>query len=102
MAATGVTEFDAPDALDVPAPFVAVEVKVYGVPFVSPVTVHEVAGTVTVQAPPPGEAVTEYDVGVPPEPGGLIVTVAWPSTPATAVGVPGIPGGSAGRVTVKV
>jgi hypothetical protein len=36
---TGVTEFDAADAEPVPTLFVAVTVKVYAVPFVSPVTV---------------------------------------------------------------
>ena len=35
----GVTEFEATDALPVPAIFAAVTVKVYGVPFASPVTV---------------------------------------------------------------
>ncbi len=76
VAAVGVTEFDAPDAPEVPAAFVAVEVKVYAVLLVKPVTVHEVTGTVTVQVPPPGDAVTVYEVGVPPEPGALMVTVA--------------------------
>ena len=46
---TGVTEADAVDALDVPAEFVAVVLNVYAVPFVKPVTIHELAGTVTVQ-----------------------------------------------------
>ena len=102
VAAVGATGFDAADGLEVPAEFVAVDVNVYVESLVNPVTVHEVAGTVTVQLPPPGEAVTVYEVGVPPEPGAVIVTVACPSTPATAVGVPGMPGGSAGRVTVNV
>jgi len=35
----GVTWFDGPDAGPVPAEFVAVTVKVYAVPFASPVTV---------------------------------------------------------------
>ena len=46
---TGVTEADAVDAPDVPAEFVAVVLNVYAVPFVKPVTAHELAGTVTVQ-----------------------------------------------------
>ena len=37
--ATGVTAFDAADAVPVPALLVAVTVKVYDVPLVSPVTV---------------------------------------------------------------
>jgi hypothetical protein len=58
VAAVGVAEFDAADALEVPAAFVAVDVKVYPVPLVRPVTVHAVAGTVTVHVAPPGLAVT--------------------------------------------
>ena len=100
VAAVGLTALEAAEADDVPALLVAVEVKVYELPFVKPVTAQEVAGTVTVQVAPPGEAVTVYEVGVSPLPGGLIVTVACPSTPATAVGVPGVPGGAAWRVTV--
>ena len=45
----GVTEADALDKPDVPAEFVAVVLIVYAVPFVKPVTAHELAGTVTVQ-----------------------------------------------------
>ena len=44
----GVTADDAAETLEVPITFVAVDVKVYEVPFVSPLTVHEVAGAVTV------------------------------------------------------
>jgi hypothetical protein len=44
-------------AADVPLKLVAVEVKVYSVPLVSPVTSQNVAGGVTVQVAPPGEAV---------------------------------------------
>lgn len=54
----GVTALDAADALEVPSPFVAVEVKAYDVPAVRPVTTHEVAGTVTVHVPPAGTDVT--------------------------------------------
>lgn len=56
--ASGVTAVEAADAAEVPALFVAVEVNVYDVPFVSGDTTHEVAGEVTVQVAPPGEAVT--------------------------------------------
>ena len=47
-AAIGLTEPDAAEAEEVPEAFVAVAEKVYGVPVVRPVTVHEVAGLVTV------------------------------------------------------
>ena len=57
-AAIGLTEPDAAEAAEVPVPFVAVAEKVYGVPVVRPVTVHEVAGLVTVQVRPPGDEVT--------------------------------------------
>ena len=89
-AGAGLTEPDAPDPLDVPATLVAVAENVYGVPLVRPVTVHEVAGLVTVQVRPPGADVTVYEAGAPPVPGAT-VTVAEPS-PATAVGVGGVPG----------
>lgn len=56
--AIGVTALLAALAPDVPAEFVAVEVKVYAVPLVRPLTVQEVAGTVTVQVRPPGAEVT--------------------------------------------
>ena len=49
---------DAGDALDVPPTLVAVEVKVYDVPDVSPVTTQEVAGAVTVHVRLPGVEVT--------------------------------------------
>lgn len=58
VAAVGVAELDAADAPEVPAAFVAVDVKVYPVPLVRPVTVHAVAGTFTVHVAPPGLAVT--------------------------------------------
>ena len=58
-------------------------------------TIHEVAGTVTVQVAPPGDAVTVYVAGVPPDDGATTVTLAWPRPP-TAVGVPGVPGGASG------
>jgi hypothetical protein len=47
--------------------------------------VHEPDAPDTVHEPFPGEAVTVYDDGVPPEPGATTVTVADPS-PATTVG----------------
>jgi hypothetical protein len=52
----GVTEFDAADAVLVPAEFVAVTVKVYAVPLLRPETVIGDAAPVPVS--PPGEEVT--------------------------------------------
>ena len=49
----------------------------------------------TVQVAPAGFDVTVYELGVPPEPGGAQLTVAWP-LPAVTVGVPGAPGGASG------
>lgn len=57
-ALVGVTVFEAALAAEVPAPLVALAVKVYEVPLVRPVTSHEVAGELTVQVAPPGEAAT--------------------------------------------
>jgi hypothetical protein len=54
--ACGVALFDALDALLVPMAFVAVTVKVYGVPLVSPVTVSGLLAPVPVI--PPGLEVT--------------------------------------------
>ena len=56
--ASGVTEDDADDADDVPAVFVAVEVNVYAVLLLRPVTVHEPEAPLTVHVLPPGLAVT--------------------------------------------
>ena len=54
-AAFGTTEFEAADAVPVPAELVAVTVMVYAIPFVSPVTVIGLAAPVPVV--PPGFAV---------------------------------------------
>jgi molybdate-binding protein len=54
--AAGIAAFDAGDAGVVPTPLVAVTVKVYDVPVVSPVTTHDVV--VVVQVFPPGLEVT--------------------------------------------
>jgi len=86
VTATGVTAVDGSDTTDSPATFVAITVNVYAVPFVNPVIVHDVAGAFTVHEPPPGPAVTVYDVtGEPPSSAGAVHdTVAEPS-PGTAV-----------------
>ena len=57
VGAAGVTEAEETDAGEVPTAFVAVTANVYGVPLVSPVTVHVVAGALAVQVAPLGEAV---------------------------------------------
>ena len=94
LAAVGVIEFDAVDALDVaPGRLVAVAVNVYDVPGVSGLMTQDVCGGCTVQLPPPEDAVTVYDVIGPPVfgLGGVTVIVAKPA-PATATGAPGVLG----------
>ena len=51
VAGTGVTEFDAADATDVPRLFVAVTVNVYAVPVVKPVTVIALLHVAEVNVP---------------------------------------------------
>jgi hypothetical protein len=88
----GVTEFELPDDVLVPAPFEAVTLKVYGVPAVRPlVIVHEVPADV--QVPPPELAVTVYPVmAEPPVRPAVHDTVTWGAepkpTPATLEAVP--------------
>jgi hypothetical protein len=94
-AAIGLTEPDADDPLEVPEAFVAVAEKVYGVPVVRPVTVHDVAGLVTVQVRPSGVEVTVYEAGAPPVPA-LTVTVADVAPATAAAGVGGVPGAAIG------
>lgn len=92
-----VTDAEAADADDVPPTLVAVEVKVYEFPDVSPVTSHDVEGAVTVHdLVLSSTAVTKYDAGVPPVDGGVIVTVDEVVEVTTAVGVPGVPGAARG------
>jgi hypothetical protein len=90
----GVIELEAADAGPIPAPFVAVTVKVYAVPFVSPTTVMGDIAPVAVM--PPGDDVTVYPViDVPPVKAGAVkVTVARVS-PAVAVSMVGEPGTTA-------
>ena len=96
--ATGVALEDAVELLEEPAPFVAMAENLYAVPFVKPVITHEPLVPVTVQifagdsaVPEVSSAVTVYEEGLPPVLGATTVTVTSPS-PATAVGVPGVPG----------
>ena len=89
-AGCGVTGSDAEEAADVPPPFVAVALNVYDVPFVKPVTVQLPEAPVTVHVKEPGVDVTRYDAGVPPVPAATVTTAE--ETPASAVGVLGVPG----------
>lgn len=70
-------------------------------PLARPVIVQEVAGEITVHVAPPGEAVTVYEVGAPPDVGAAMVIVALPS-PAETVGVPGVPGAATFQIAVNV
>ena len=89
-AGCGVTGSDAEEAADVPPPFVAVALNVYDVPLVKPVTVQLPEAPVTVHVKDPGVEVTRYDAGVPPVPAATVTTAE--ETPASAVGVLGVPG----------
>jgi hypothetical protein len=81
-AAIGVALEEAVEALEVPAPFVAVAENLYAVPFVKLVITHEPLAPVTGQVlagerafPELSSAVTVYEVGVPPLLGATTVTV---------------------------
>ncbi len=63
--------------------------------------VQLVAGDNTVHVAPPGDAVIVYEEGVPPDDGGVTVTIALLS-PGTAVGAPGVPGTAIVHWAVKV
>jgi uncharacterized membrane protein len=90
VVAFGRTMVDADAALEAESyvDLFAMVVKVYAVPLVRPVMVHDPDAPVTVQVAPPGVAVTRYEVGVRPPVGGVTVIVAL-SSPATTVGTPG-------------
>jgi len=94
----GVALVEATEALEVPAPLVAVDENLYAVLLLKPVITHEPDPPVTVQVlsgfravPLLSSAVTVYEEGVPPVLGAATVTVTCES-PATVVGVPGVPG----------
>jgi hypothetical protein len=70
----GVTEFEATLAGLIPLAFVAITVKVYAVPLVSPVTIIGLAEPVPVK--PPGLEVTVYPVIGNPPTGAVKVIVA--------------------------
>ena len=89
--AAGVTADDALEAVPVPMELVAVTVKVYAVPLVSPVTVIGDEAPVAVR--PPGEEVTVYPVIAAPPVfvGAVKLTVALPllTVAEILVGTPG-------------
>src|SRR6187551_3785283 len=89
--ATGVAVFDALDAVLVPILFVALTVKVYPTPLVSPATISGEDDPDAVKLP--GFEVTTYPViGEPPVSAGAVnVTVTWPS-PGVAVPIVGASG----------
>ena len=105
--ADGVTAFDAAEAGPVPIAFVAVTTNVYAVPFVSELTVVDVAGGVPVTvvgvcAVAPMNGVTVYDVIALPLFAGadqLTVADAFPAVAVTAVGAPGAVGAGPEGVT---
>jgi hypothetical protein len=89
VGATGVAELEAAEAVEVPLAFVAVTVKVYAVPFVSPETV---IGLAPVPVSEPGDEVAVNVVMVlPPVAPAVYPTVAEP-LPAVAVPIVGAPG----------
>jgi hypothetical protein len=63
---------------DVPVELVAVALNVYEVPFDNGEIEQAVAGAITAQVAPPGEAVTVYELGAPPFPAARVI-VAPPS-----------------------
>jgi acyl-coenzyme A thioesterase PaaI-like protein len=88
----GVAAAEAIEAAPVPETFVAVTVNVYDVPFVRPVTVHDVVAVVQVNEP--GEDVTVYElIEAPPLLTGAVQdTTDWvlaAPVALTAVGAPG-------------
>ena len=98
-ALVGLTGSEDPDAPEVLVALVAVALKVYSVPLLRPLIVHEPAAPLTMQVfagELSGYAVTVYDDGVPPLPA-LTVIVAEPS-PATAVGAGGVPGAASSAI----
>jgi hypothetical protein len=87
----GVTEFEAELAGPGPLAFVAVTVKVYAAPLVSPATI--IGLVVPVPVIPPGLEVTVYPViGEPPLLAGAVNVTMAEAFPAVAVPIVGAPG----------
>ncbi len=94
MFGSGTTELDVVDAPEVPMAFVAVTVKVYEVPFVSPVTTIGLCDPDAVA--PSGDAVTVYVVMAEPfapSPLNAMVACESPGVAVTDVGAVGSPAG---------
>jgi hypothetical protein len=90
---SGVTDDEGVEATEEPEALVAVTVKVYPVPLVSPVTVHVVA-PLEEHVKDPGDDVTVYPVTIaPPLFEGAVQLICeeelTPPTPDTPVGAPG-------------
>jgi hypothetical protein len=93
----GVVLFDAADAGPVPSALVAVTVKVYAVPFASPVTVIEVQGAAHVPVNPPGDEVAVYErIAEPPSLAGAEKATLACALPPVAVPTTGAPGAPCG------
>jgi hypothetical protein len=88
---TGVTAVEATDGPELPTPFLAIAVNVYGVPLLKPDISHPALGFVVTHVNPPGDEVTIYStIADPPlSVGAVNVTVAFPGAvdaPVTLVG----------------
>ena len=93
----GVTLLDVLDAGPVPTALVAVTVKVYAVPLVSPLTVIDVHGAVQLPVIPDGDEVAVYAVIVePPSLAGAVKATVACALPAVAAPIVGAPGGPRG------
>ena len=102
---TGVTEFEALDGRDPPAPLFATTVNMYVAPFDRPDILQLVAPAGALHVRPPGEAVTVYPVIAAPPlfVGAIQETEAFPSPPEAErdVGDPGTVAGVAIVETVE-
>jgi len=88
---TGVTAVDGRDGGELPTPFLATTVKVYGVPLARPEISQPFAGFEAMHVSPPGAEVTIYStIAEPPlSVGAVKVTVAFPGVVDVAVTVVG-------------
>jgi hypothetical protein len=97
----GTTLGDGKDAGPVPTMFVAVTVKVYGVPLVRPVTMQVRAPVVVHGTPPIPEGVTVYRVmGWPPLLAGAVQATDAVAAPGDALTLLGCPGTVAGMTVL--
>jgi hypothetical protein len=103
---TGVTAVEGKEGGELPTPFLATTVKVYGVPLVRPEISQPFAGFVVRHVSPPGEEVTMYStIDDPPlSVGAVKVTIAFPGAgdvALTAVGAAEIVAGVTAMVAVE-